>query len=136
MDSNFLELTISSDYLIVSTGRDVKVSVLRNWLQAHPPILISEQAPTMNTMVPVLQCATVFTCASLKLQNAVQVRHSRLGHRFATNDESTNRIHFLNVGYSLPFPMSASSYLDRLCRFISVSICINALEVRELVVYM
>ena len=31
-------------------------------------ILVSEQAPTMNTMVPALQCATVIMCAPLPLQ--------------------------------------------------------------------
>ena len=51
-----------------STVQVVEVSVHQGPVGVTSAILVSEQAPTTNTMVPTSQCTTVLTCAPLLLQ--------------------------------------------------------------------
>ena len=63
-----LDFVDNSDNVGVSTVREVEVSVHQGPVEVTSAILVLEQAPTMNTMVPAPQCATVLTCVPLLLQ--------------------------------------------------------------------
>ena len=51
-----------------STVQVVEVSVHQGPVGVTSAILVTEQAPTINTMVPAPQCTTVLTCMPLPLQ--------------------------------------------------------------------
>ena len=67
MELDFID---NSDYVRVGTVREVEVSVHQGPVWVTWAILVTEHAPTMNTMVSALQCATVLTCAPLPLQGS------------------------------------------------------------------
>ena len=65
MELNFVE---NSDNVEDSTVLAVEVSVHQGPVGVTSAILLTEQAPTINTMVPAPQCATVLTCMPLPLK--------------------------------------------------------------------
>ena len=67
MELDFID---NSDYVRVSTVREVEVSVQKGPVGVTWAILVTEHAPTMNTMVSAPQCTTVLTCAPLPLQGS------------------------------------------------------------------
>ena len=81
MELDFID---NSDNVVVSTVRDVEVSVHLEPVVVTSAIFVTEQAPTLNTMVPAAQCATVLACTPLPLQGFT-VSGSRQ-HSYATSD--------------------------------------------------
>ena len=58
-----MEIIDNSDNVGVSTVREVEVSVHQRPVAVTFAILVTEQAPSMNTMIPAPQCATLCVCA-------------------------------------------------------------------------
>ena len=90
MELDFIE---NSDNVEVSTVREVEVLVHQEPLGVTSAILVTEQAPTLNTMV----CATISMCVSLPLQGPTEVccyfpeykcwgADAHPGQRFAASD--------------------------------------------------
>ena len=67
-ESEIMEFVDNSDNVGVSTVREVEVSVHQRPVGVTFAILVTEQAPSMNTMIPAPQCATLSVCAPLPLQ--------------------------------------------------------------------
>ena len=65
-----MKLDFNNNYnnLVVGTVEGVEVSVHQELVRVKTAILVLKQAPTMNSIVPAPQCATVLMCASLPLQ--------------------------------------------------------------------
>ena len=63
MELDFID---NSDNVVVSTIRDVEVSGHQEPVGVTSAILVTEQAKTLNTMVPVAQCTTVLSLCSFR----------------------------------------------------------------------
>ena len=73
MELNFVD---DSDNVGDSTVQVDEISVHQGPVGVTSAILVSEEAPTINTRIPVPQCATVLMCAPLPLQGSnVSVPH-------------------------------------------------------------
>ena len=106
-----LDFIGTSDNVVVSTVREVEVSVHQGPAGGTSTILVMEQDPTMNTMVLALQCATVLMCASsvphciVRCSYKCSLADACSRHIFATRNSSTNH----NSGVA--FPAMASAYM-------------------------
>ena len=91
-----LDFIGTSDNVVVSTVREVEVSVHQGPAGGTSTISVMEQDPTMNTMVLALQCATVLMCAPsvphciVRCPYKCSLADACSRHIFATRNSSTN----------------------------------------------